>query len=99
MTVSSVSSQHIYWAGFSYLSYILIRTCLYSVCLLGLFPNWLFVRYLVLPSGLFPSGMFWASTLITGSYKSYFSWLSWQNLWLYTFYSPARVFGFLPTTR
>ena len=64
MTVSSVSSQHIYWDGFSYLSYILIRTCLDSVCLFGLFPNWLFVNCLVLPSGLFPSGVFRASTLI-----------------------------------
>ena len=60
MTVSSVSSQHIYWDGFSYLSYILIRTCLDSVCLFGLFPNWLFVKCLVLPSGLFPSGVMWS---------------------------------------
>jgi hypothetical protein len=40
MTVSSVSSQHIYWDGGSYLSYILIRTCLDSVCLFGSFLNW-----------------------------------------------------------
>ena len=74
MTVSSVSSQHIYWDGFSYLSYILIRTCLDSVCLFGLFPNWLFVKCLVLPSGLFPSGVVLGLYPYTGSYKSYFSW-------------------------
>ena len=62
--------------------------------LFGSFPNWLFVRYLVLPSGSFPSGMFLGLYPHTGSYKSYFSWPSWQNLWLYTFYSPARVLVF-----
>ena len=98
MTVSSVSSQHIYWDGFSYLSYILIRTCLDSVRLFGLFPNWLFVKCLVLPSGLFPSGVVLGLYPHTGSYKSYFSWLSWQNLWLYTFHSPARVLVFYPHT-
>ena len=72
MTVSSVSSQHIYWDGFSYLSYILIRTCLDSVCLFGLFPNWLFVKSLVLPSGLFPSGVVLVFYLTVGSCKSYF---------------------------
>ena len=47
--------------------------------------------------GLFPSGMFLGLCLQTSSCKSYLSWLSWQNLWLYTFYSPARVLVFYLT--
>ena len=49
---------------------------------------------LYFPVGCSPAECFLGLCLQTSSCKSYFSWLSWQNLWLYTFYSPARVLVF-----